>query len=547
MSTMDLVKVIEPRCNVKEDVESEHIVLQGGMRLNEQVTTANSWGSDQATPVQASFTINPPSTQTIVDRNMKVKCYFEIATDEPVILGREDALRQFPIASIMDVLTVQINGETVSDNMADKIHAMLCYGNDAEQRGKDTSTSPCMPDMYQEYADFNDYGSGKNALADYGENGGKNEGRGGFPVTVLTNKLFRVEVTEPLFMSPFLNGFNLQQEGFVNVNQMNINMRWKSNLSQILSHSRSGNPITSVDVKMYQAPELLTTFITPDLTQQLPALQVLPYAKTQEYIRQMPDMVPGQIRVAVSDSIRLSQVPRRVYIFARHNRALSNQTTADSYLAINNLSILWNNQSGLLSSASAQDLYRIAADNGCNLSWPQFSKYRGSVMCLEMGKDIGLLDTEAPGVQGSYTLQVTATLENKSNFNFESEFYIVVQNQGTFSISENFARASLGNLNQAMVLSAKQSPEIHHLTYHQLQGGSFFSGLKNIVHKIARGVQRVANNRIVKGIVGTVAPEFSGALSGVGKFAGMAANATGSGVSGGAVSGGRRMKRLSRR
>jgi hypothetical protein len=223
------------------------------------------------------------------------------------------------------------------------------------------------------------------------------------------------------------------------------------------------------------------------------------------------------------------------------------QNTSDSYLAINNLSVLWNNQSGLLSSASAQDLYRIAADNGCNLSWPQFSKYRGSVMCLEMGKDIGLLDTEAPGVQGSYTLQVTATLENKSNFNFESEFYIVVQNQGTFSISENFARASLGNLNQAMVLSAKQSPEIHHLTYHQLQGGSFFSGLKNIVHKIARGVQRVANNRIVKGIVGTVAPEFSGALSGVGKFAGMAANATGSGVSGGAVSGGRRMKRLSRR
>jgi hypothetical protein len=547
MSAMDLVKVIEPRCNVKEDVESEHIVLQGGMRLNEQVTTANSWGNETSTPVQASFTINPPSTQTIVDRNMKVKCYFEISTDQPLILGREDALRQFPIASIMDVLTVQINGETISDNMADKIHAMLCYGNDAEQRGGDTSTSPCMPDMYQEYADFNDYGSGKNALADYGENGGKNEGRGGFPVEVLSPTLFRVEVTEPLFMSPFLNGFNLQQEGFVNVNQMNINMRWKSNLSQIMSHSRSGNPITSVAVKMWKAPEILTTFITPDLTQQLPALQVLPYSKTQEYIRQMSVLTPGEDTVVVTDSIRLSQVPRRVYIFARHNRALSDQTTADSYLAINNLSILWNNQSGLLSSASAQDLYRIAADNGCNLSWPQFSKYRGSVMCLEMGKDIGLLDTEAPGVQGSYTLQVTAQVENKSNFNFTGEFYLVVQNQGTFSISENFARASLGNLNQAMVLSAKQSPEIHHLTYHQLQGGSFFSGLKNIVHKIARGVQRVANNRIVKGIVGTVAPEFSGALSGVGKFAGMAANATGSGVSGGAISGGRRMKRLSRR
>jgi hypothetical protein len=546
-SQMDLVKYLEPRVNVKESVDSEHVVLQGGMRLNEQVTTANSWGSDTAKPVQASWTINPPSTQTIVDRNMKVKCYFRISCDGDLKIGIDDALRQFPIASIMDVLTVQINGETVSDNVADKVHAMLCYGNDAEQRGKDTSTSPCMPDMFQEYADYATYGSGKNALADYGEAGSKLEGRGGFPYTPSGPRAFEVEVTEPLFMAPFLNGFHHSAEGFVNVNQMNINMRWKSNLSQILSHSSSGNPITTVTVTMTRAPEILTTFITPDLTQQLPALQVLPYSKTQEYVRAMPTLTAGASTTVVTDSIRLSQVPRRVYLFARHQRALADQNTSDSFCSIDNLSILWNNQSGLLASASAQDLYRLSAENGCNLTWPQFSKYRGSVICLEMGKDIGLLDTEAPGVQGSYTLQVTANCSNKSSLAFTGEFFLVVQNQGTFSISENFARASLGNLDQAMVLSAKQAPEIHHLTYHQLQGGSFFSGLKNIVHKIARGVQRVANSRFAKGLVGTVAPEFSGTLAGVGKLAGMAANATGSGVSGGAVSGGRRMKRLSRR
>jgi hypothetical protein len=304
---------------------------------------------------------------------------------------------------------------------------------------------------------------------------------------------------------------------------------------------------------MYQAPEILTTFITPDLTQQIPALQVLPYAKTQEYIRQMPVLQPAgtagntDSTTIVTDTIRLSQVPRRVYLFARHQRALSNQNTTDSFCSIDNLSILWNNQSGLLSSASAQDLYRISADNGCNLTWPQFSKYRGSVICLEMGKDIGLLDNQAPSVMGQYSLQVTARVSNHSTATFTGEFFLVVQNQGTFSISENFARASLGNLTEAMVLSAKQSPEIHHLTYEQLQGGSFFSGLRNIVHKIARGVQRVADSRFAKGLVGTLAPEFSSTLAGVGKVAGMASRATGSGVSGGAVSGGRRMKRLSRR
>ena len=34
-SQMDLVKYLEPRVNVKETVESDHVVLQGGMRLNE--------------------------------------------------------------------------------------------------------------------------------------------------------------------------------------------------------------------------------------------------------------------------------------------------------------------------------------------------------------------------------------------------------------------------------------------------------------------------------------------------------------------------------
>ena len=545
MTSLENVKVLEPRVNVKADTEKDHVVLMGGLRVNEQVNTADSWGSAGATPVQASWTVNPPSTSTIVDRNIKVRAYFEISTDQPLQLGLNDALRQFPIASIMDVLTVQINGETVSDNMADKIHAMLCYGNDAETRRGDTSTSPSMPDNYQEYSDYSVYGSGKNSLSNYGEQAVE-EGRGGFPVEVLSSTSFRVVITEPLFLSPFLTGLHSADEGFVNVNQMNINMRWKQNISQLMSHSSLGNAITSVSVSMYQAPELLTTFITPDLTQPIPQLQVLPYVKTQEYIKQMSALNAGASTNIVSDSIKLSQVPRKVYLFCRHQRSTSTQDTADSFLSIENLSVLWNNQSGLFSSATPQDLYRISKGNGLNQTWAQFSKYRGSVFCAEFGKDIGLLDTEAPGCQGQYTIQVQATMKNQSASAFTGEFYMVILNEGTFSISENFARASLGNLNQQMVLMAKQSPELHHLTYSQLQGGGFFSGLKNIVNKIARGVGAVANNPLTQTLVGALAPEFAPALGMVGQVAQGVRGATGGGgYSGGKI--GRKMKRLSRR
>ena len=545
MTSLENVKVLEPRVNVKADTEKDHVVLMGGLRVNEQVNTADSWGSAGSTPVQASWTVNPPSTSTIVDRNIKVRAYFEISTDQPLQLGLNDALRQFPIASIMDVLTVQINGETVSDNMADKIHAMLCYGNDAETRRGDTSTSPSMPDNYQEYSDYSVYGSGKNSLSNYGEQAVE-EGRGGFPVEVLSSTSFRVVITEPLFLSPFLTGLHSADEGFVNVNQMNINMRWKQNISQLMSHSSLGNAITSVSVSMYQAPELLTTFITPDLTQPIPQLQVLPYVKTQEYIKQMSALNAGASTNIVSDSIKLSQVPRKVYLFCRHQRSTSTQDTADSFLSIENLSVLWNNQSGLFSSATPQDLYRISKGNGLNQTWAQFSKYRGSVFCAEFGKDIGLLDTEAPGCQGQYTIQVQATMKNQSASAFTGEFYMVILNEGTFSISENFARASLGNLNQQMVLMAKQSPELHHLTYSQLQGGGFFSGLKNIVNKIARGVGAVANNPLTQTLVGALAPEFAPALGMVGQVAQGVRGATGGGgYSGGKI--GRKMKRLSRR
>jgi hypothetical protein len=531
---MQAVKVLEPRVNVKSDLEKNHVVLMGGLRVNQQVNPADSWGSPGTTPVQAIWSINPPSTQTIVDRNVKVRCYFEIKTDQDMQIGTNDALRQFPIASITDVLSVQINGENVSDNVSDKIHAMLCYGNDAKDRNGQCSTTATMPDSYKQYADWATYGSAKNPLSNYGENGSEDP-RGGFPITVVDSKTIRVVVTENIILSPFLSPFSQQEEGFVNVNQMNISFRWKSNLSQMLSHSSLGNAITTVAVTMTQAPEMLTTFITPDLTQPIPQLQVLPYYNSQDYVKNIGSVADGAEVLCISDSIKLSQIPRKIYLFVRNERSSSNQNTSDSFLKVKRLSILWNNQSGLFSSASEQDLFEISKRNGLNLTYPQFSKYRGSVLCLELGKDIGLLDNEAPGCQGQYTMQIQMTCENDSGAVFNGEFYQIFMNEGTFSISENFARASLGNLTNEVVLAAKMAGD--EIDYHHLQrltGSGFFSSLKHFVNKVARGVQTVLP--IAGKIISSVAPEFAPIVAGVGTAAGLARSATGGRLAGGNVS-----------
>jgi hypothetical protein len=542
---METIKVIEPRVNVKADVEKNHGVLMGALRVNQQINPADSWGSVGTQPVQALWTINPPSTQTIVDRNMKVRAYFEVTVDQDLQLGTNDALRQFALSSLCDVLSVQINGENISDNTSDKLHAMLCYGNNANDRNSQASTTTTMPDSYKKYADWSVYGSGKNPLADYGENGAEDP-RGGFPVQVITARVFRVVLTENILLSPFLSPFSAQDEGFVNINQINISYRWKSNLSQILSHSSLGNAITTVGVTMYQAPEVLTTYLTPDLTQAIPQLQVLPYYNSQDYIKNIGTLTNTQSTRVISDSIRLSQIPRKLYLFCRHQRSTSNQNTADSFLKINGLSVLWNNQSGLFSGATEQDLFEISKRNGLNLTYPQWSKYRGGVLCIQFGTDVGLLDSEAPGCQGQYTIQIQMDVVNDSGETAAWEFYQVFMMEGTFSISENFARASLGNLNNQMVLQTKMSGrEVDYHHYVGLTGGSFWSGLKSFVNKIATGVGSVA--RFVAPVVSAIAPEFAPIVAGVSGLSSAVKDATGGRLAGGMLAGGSRVSRRAMR
>jgi hypothetical protein len=548
---METVRVVEPRVNIKSEVAKDHTVLYGGLRYTEQVNPADSWGSPGTTPIQANWNIFPPSTQTITDRFLKVRCYLDITTDADLQLGTNDALRQLPISSITDVLTVSINGEQVSDNLGDKLHAMLTFGH-RDDWNKSLSMTADSPDNYQEYADWATYGSAKNPLANYGE-AAAYDPRGGFPVQVVAPNQIRCVVTEPLLISPFFSGLGSQEEGFVNVQQFNISFRWKSNLSKVLSHSALGNAITSVDVKFYQAPEILTTFITPDLTQPIPQVQILPYYKPQEYIKSSTPsaLAAGNSTTIVSDSIKLSQVPRKMYVFCRHARDSSDYKVSDSFLCIDRLDVLWNNQSGLFSQCGPQELYEISRRNGSNLSFPQFSQYRGSVFCAEFGKDIGLLDTEAPGVQGQYTIQVRATVRNSSSSDFTADFYIVMLNEGTYSIMENAARASLGNLTPQAVLASRESDELHYEQYEDLQGGRFGTKLKNIVHKVARGVQK--GSRLVEKYaepLGMLAPGLGpviGAVGQVGRAAGAVSRATGAGMAGGRLAGGSAVARGRRR
>lgn len=531
---MNLVKVQYPVNHITADLEKNHIVLVGPDRVNEQVFPADSFGSVGQPLVQAFWSVSPPSTQTIVDRKIMIKHYLEVSVDADLQIGTNDAVRQFPIASILDNINVQINGTTISDNTNDHIHAMMCYGNTPQDRNESLSVSAAQPDSYQQYSDWQIYGSARNPLAEYGENSTE-QTRGGMPYIVAADKRsFRIEITEPLFLSPFETGIGSEQEGMVNVNQINVTLRYSSILNKVLSHSSAGNNITAVTVTNYQAPEMLVKFLTPNMTQPIPTVQTLPYSVLQDYIKSVNNFQAGAVQTVFSDTIKLSMIPDRMYVFCRHSKASSDFKTSDSFASIKNIDVTWNNSSGILSSASQQDLYEISSRAGLNQTWPQFSKYRGSVFCAQFGKDIGLGPNEAPQVAGQYTIQVRTQFENLGGTG-DYEYYLVMQLGGTISVFENGARASVGNFSQAMVLAATESsPELDHHVYTAIHGGrrgSFWSGFKSFIRKLGSGVASVA--KVAAPIVGTLAPELAPIVGSVGMLGSAASKLAGAGRSSG--------------
>lgn len=483
---MKAVKVLDERINIVSDSEKNHIVYDGAARVTQQVQTADSYSSSNCL-----FTFSPPSQQTVVDRKLKLKCYVEFKSDVDFDLGVNDAPTAFPLASIMESLQVSINGESISAPVSDYVHALLCYNNDAALRSKEWSTTPCMPDQYQQFSDWSIYGSARNALSDFGENSSEMS-RGGFPYQLVDSRTIRFTFTEPLMISPMVQGG--EQEGFSNVDQLSFSIRWVSDLSKAWSHSSLGNAMTSLTMSFTQAPEMLVTYLTPPAEDMIPAQISYPYSKYQPYIKTVPTMASGAITTVISDSIRLSQVPRKMYLFARRSRATSNYKTTNTFAAIRTVNLTWNNQSSLLSTASQQDLYQQSVDAGCNLSWAQFTKFSGSVHCIDFATAVGMGIADAPNSLGQYTFSLQVQLENVSSAAIDLEFFVLLENEGVFVIAPGMARASLGDLTGAAVEQAKLSAPMVGSGYHKkLMGGSFLGSLKNIVNKIAGVVSTVAS------------------------------------------------------
>ena len=431
--------------------------------------------------------------------------------------GLTDALQAFPFNSLLTTATAQINNTTCSINLQDVLPSLLRM-NDSRELYRFNSTCPSLPD--QAYGDFADAVlTNNNPLASYNTASYDIDQvpRGAFPVVVdidhyiagvLTDSspistalsdtwIIKVQtvVSEPLFLSPFIFGnpeFNCQ--GLLGINNMTFTLNVDATCKRLFSSANkyiksialgtSTNPngfqsTTAIGISTQpSAPALLLKFLSTQPSDLVQTKNIVPYMDYPRYLTNSANsttITAGGTATLTSSNLQINQIPDLFLINVRIPMSSQSYQNPSSFLTINNISINLNNQSGLLSSASQYDLWRLSIKNGSTQSWEEFSGQAfvndnttgvgalipttGSLLVLNPAYDLSLPDYITCGSLGNYNFQFQCSATNQYGESIQPEIIVICVNSGIFSTQQGVSAVYTGILTKEMVLDAKTSQQ----------------------------------------------------------------------------------------
>ena len=453
--------------------------------------------------------------------------------------GLTDSLQAFPLNSLYTTCTSTINNTNVSVNLQDVLPSLLRL-NDSRQLYRYNSTCPTLPD--QAYLNYSDgVLTGNNPLASWNNQSYDVDlaPRGAYPLNscvivhtptvgpvdasvVSTNIgdtwriVMQVTVTEPLFLSPFIFGdCEYNCGGFAGINTMNFVFNVDSTCKRMFSTANSAytHTITLGDAGVtpaFQNSKLLYHFLSTQPSDLIPSRIVTPYHDFPRYLSLSNNATPiasGQSSTVTSQNIQLNQLPDYFIITAR--KPMSSQTIKDSssFMTINSISINLNNQSGLLSSATAQDLWKISMANHSTQSWQEFSgsaffndndtgaglevSTTGSMLILSPALNLSIPDYLSSSSIGQFNFQFNINVTNFYNAPVAPELCIICVNSGVFVSQMGSSNIYTGVLTKDMVLSAKEQQSVSPVSsvqYRRLVGGSLGNLVSSAVRKMRKGM-----------------------------------------------------------
>jgi hypothetical protein len=547
-----------------------YAVQSGGAQV-----TYQSFGVTAPSNTSLNFVVQLPSEQIVMGRDVLITSglsWTMQVTNVPIgnmamQWGLNTSLQCFPLASLMTTMNAQINNTNVSVNLQDILPSILRMNNSRELY-RYNSMSPSLPDqVYGSYV--NALNTTNNPMASIydGSYDADQFPRGSYPVqmTVLhyplgqaglpDNSMVSTDptdvwyiqcttvVTEPLFLSPFTWGnpeFNAQ--GLVGINNINLTCNIDTTLKRFLSTTVPSTQLVGVfagirdingvtNSNLFQSsgvsingtvlfppsgatPSLLFKFLSAQPADHFVAKNVVPYISYPRYITNTvtTQVASGATVQLTSANLQLNQLPDLFMITIR--KPMATQTIQDtmSQFAIKSISVNLNNQSGLLSSASIEQLWRLSQRNGSTQSFLEFCGIfsgnspvagtpvgvpsTGSILLLNPALDLSLVDYLSCGSLGNFNFQFNVTVTNQYPSATTPEICVVCVNSGIFVTEMGVSTTYTGILTKQMVLDAQKDRGMGTSEAQRLVGGKLHHMLghhmvKPVAHALAHAHEKV--------------------------------------------------------
>lgn len=520
-------------------------------QINYAVRGGSSAISSVVFPAQAqsltshSFQVNIPSLNTVVSKRVlwksrvvyKITGEVKVAGDYLVRYGETVAPSCFPLHQSCITQTCQINSNTISINTRDVMLPLLRL-NSKDIINDLNSITPNQFDNLADYYDAfnatNDAPYYNNVLGDAKNSSEYWRPRGSFKLMAIgsvcnangevsgavtpvanadtvTSTYLEFEWTEPLlFLSPW-SAFDAQSGGIYGIQNLSFNFTLESENCRAIRMANTGNVENAVvRVEKYKTSELQFEFLSPHDTTVLPSRCISNYYEVPRYILASDVSIQStETKTITFNTFSLNQIPDMIIIYAR--KRVSEQTIYDTdvNLPIKKININFNNNSGLLSGYTQEQLYNITRKNNLNATWDEFSGdtqigeigvYNakrtvgtiGSPLVLKFGEDIPLSNTYlASGSMGQFSIQFTVDVYNQTKGAIAPELLMVCVNSGLFVSYSGSSSIYSGILSKSDVINCKMNEEpVSETDIRRLVGHGFMDKLKKMPSSVVSFIKQ---------------------------------------------------------
>jgi hypothetical protein len=224
-------------------------------------------------------------------------------------------------------------------------------------------------------------------------------------------------------------------------------------------------------------PTLSVQFLTPSLDVPLPPKSIVPYMEFPRYIAVPGTLVSSSTSLnstgadLQSQTITLPNIPDLLVIYVKPP-SYADSTNADWSLPITNISMNFDNFSGLMSTITQEQLFEMSQRNGVDMDWSEWSGYAtlplsesgstqggvrglvGGPLVLKPGVDFPLSTGQASGLVGNFTLQFNLKVQNFTGSAQTPNIYTVPISSGFFETIKGSSRIIKGVLTEQDILSA---------------------------------------------------------------------------------------------